>query len=113
MPKRKDVRVWNEDLVAALEARYEQSLREGKRNAHTWQKGAGQIAAVRKDIYCFSNGRIAKLPNSLSKTVTRLCEDVIRGVKNVYPDGHVPSNGGGMPSVSAASPVPRYVLVAM
>lgn len=94
MPKPKDARVWNEDLVAALEARYQQSLREGKRNAHTWQKGAGQIAAVRKDIYCFSNGRIANLPNSLSKTVTRLCEDVIRGVKNVYPDGHVPTNGG-------------------
>ena len=114
MPKPKDAKVWNEDLVAALEARYEQSLREGKRNAHTWQKGAGQIAAVRKDIYCFSNGRIANLPNSLSKTVTRLCEDVIRGVKNVYPDGHVPSNGGagsaagygyGVSAVSVASPV--------
>lgn len=117
MPKPKDARVWNEDLVAALEARYQQSLREGKRNAHTWQKGAGQIAAVRKDIYCFSNGRIANLPNSLTKTVTRLCEDVVRGVKNVYPDGHVPSNGGAggaagygyaggaISAVSAASPV--------
>jgi len=111
MPKPKDARIWNEDLFAALEARYQKSLREGKRDAHTWQKGMGQISAVRKDIYCFSNGRIANLPNDLSKTVTRLCEDVIRGVKNVYPDGHVPSNGGGgghgyHAGISAASASP-------
>lgn len=116
MAKPKDAKVWNEDLVAALEARYQQSLREGKRNAHTWQKGMGQIAAVRKDIYRYSSGRIANLPtDKLSKTVLRLCEDIIGGVKNVYPDGHVPSNGGGgaggysygagISAAAAASPV--------
>ena len=84
MAKPKDAKVWNEDLVAALEARYQQSLREGKRNAHTWQKGMGQIAAVRKDIYRYSSGRIANLPSFTAANPLVFGED---GVAKVWTNG--------------------------
>lgn len=92
MGKPKDAKVWNEDLVKALDARHQKAQREGKRDIHLWRKGRDQILAVRKDIYQFRTGTIANLPNNLSKRVHRLCEDVIRGVTNVYPDGHVATN---------------------
>ncbi|KAL7545135.1 hypothetical protein ACHAWF_008489 [Thalassiosira exigua] len=104
MPKPKDAKVWNEDLIAALDARHQKSLREGKRDAHTWQKGRGQIEAVRSDIYQFGTGRIVNLPAGLSKTVQRTCEDIVRGVKAVYPDGHVPTNSGHAPTNGGGSP---------
>ena len=96
MPRPKDAKIWNEDLIAALDARHQKSLREGKRDAHTWRVGMEKIQAVRRDIYQFRTGSIANLPTGLTKKVQRLCEDVIRGVTNVYPDGHVPTNGGGV-----------------
>jgi len=94
MPRPKNARVWNDDLEKALEARYQKCLREGKRDSHLWRTGLEQIRAVRKDIYQFQTGRIANMPTNLKKRVDRLCEDVIRGVTNVLPDGHVPTNGG-------------------
>ena len=94
MPRPKDAKIWNEDLIAALEARYQKSLREGKRDAHTWRVGREKIESVRRDIYQFRTGSIVNLPTGLTKKVQRLCENVIRGVTNVYPDGHVPTNGG-------------------
>ena len=115
MGKPKDAKIWNEDLVKALDARYQKAQREGKSNVHLWRTGRDQILAVRKDIYMYRSGNIVNLPNNLKKTVQRLCEDVIRGVKSVYPDGHVPTNqhqasaGGGNPStpVSSAARVPE------
>ena len=95
MPRPKDAKIWNEDLVAGLEARHEKSLREGKRDAHTWRVGRDKIQAVRGDIYQFRTGSIVNMPTGLTKRVQRCCEDIIRGVTNVYPDGHVPTNGGG------------------
>ena len=92
MGKPKDAKIWNEDLVRALDARHQKAQREGKRDVHLWRTGRDKILAVRKDIYMYRNGNIANLPNNLKKTVQRLCEDVIRGVKNVYPDGHVPTD---------------------
>lgn len=92
MGKPKDAKIWNEDLVRALDARHQKAQREGKRDVHLWRTGRDKILAVRKDIYMYRSGNIANLPNNLKKTVQRLCEDVIRGVKNVYPDGHVPTD---------------------
>lgn len=92
MPRAKDAKIWNEDLVQALDARHQKAHREGKRDVHLWRTGRDKILAVRKDIYQFRTGSIVNLPNDLSKRVQRLCEDVIRGVKSVYPDGHVPTN---------------------
>ena len=94
MVKPKNAKVWNEDLVQALDARYQISRMNGKRDVQTWQKARQAIEAVRKDIYCFSNGRIVNLP-TLSKTAQRECEDIIRGVKMVLPAGYVPTNSSG------------------
>ena len=111
MGKPKDAKIWNEDLVKALDARHQKAQREGKRDVHLWRTGRDQILAVRKDIYMYRSGYIVNLPNHLKKTVQRLCEDVIRGVKSVYPDGHVPTNqhqasaGGGNPSTPVSSAV--------
>ena len=99
MPRPKDAKIWNEDLIAALEARHQQSLRHGKRDAHTWRTGRDKIQAQRKDIYQFRTGTIANLPTGMTKKVQRLCEDIIRGLTNVYPDGHVPTHGSS-PSVT-------------
>ena len=92
MVRPKDAKVWNEELINALEARYQKSIREGKRDTHSWRVGAITIQAVRKDIYQFRTGTIVNMPTNLTKRVHRLCEDIIRGIKNVYPDGHVPTN---------------------
>lgn len=92
MGKPKDAKVWNEDLVRALDARHQKAQREGKSNAHLWRTGRDKILAVRKDIYRFRTGTIVNLPNNLKITVRRLCEDIINGVKEIYPDGHVPTN---------------------
>jgi len=94
MAKPKDAKVWNEDLVKALDARYQKAQREGKSNVHLWRTGRDKILAVRKDIYKFRTGSIVNLPNNLKITVRRLCEDVMNGVKEVYPDGHVPTSQG-------------------
>jgi hypothetical protein len=94
MAKPKDAKIWNEDLVRALDARHQQSQRDGKRDVHMWRTGRDKLLAVRKDIYQFRTGTIVNLPDKLTKRVHRLCEDVIRGVKSVYPDGHVPTDNG-------------------
>jgi hypothetical protein len=92
MARPKDAKTWNEDLVRALDARHQQSQRDGKRDVHMWRTGRDKLLAVRKDIYQFRTGTIVNLPDKLTKRVHRLCEDVICGVKSVYPGGHVPTD---------------------
>ncbi|MGK3752984.1 MAG: ERCC4-type nuclease [Bacillariaceae sp.] len=103
MVRPKDAKVWNEDLINALEARHQKGMREGKRDAHTWKIGREKIQAVRKDIYQFRTGTIVNMPTNLTKRVNRLCEEIIRGVKNVYPDGHVPTNGEDLSNMSGGA----------
>jgi hypothetical protein len=57
MPRAKDTKVWNEDLMLAFAARAQQALAEGKSSTIGWNKAAEIIQAVRKDIYKAKTGR--------------------------------------------------------
>lgn len=57
MPKAKDTKVWNEDLVMAFGARAEQALSQGKTTHIFWRQASATIQEVRKDIYRASTGR--------------------------------------------------------
>jgi hypothetical protein len=83
---------WNEDLVKALRARADQKRQQGKSNFISFQQAAEKIAAVRKDIYAFQNGRVVNLPHSgLSVTTNELCRGIIAGDQPVLPPGYVPT----------------------
>ena len=87
---RANTKVWNEDLVAALEAREDLARRQGKASAHTWNQGRKKLQETRADIYAFKNGRIVNLPsNKLSTTVDNLCRRIIAGQEPVRPDGYL------------------------
>jgi hypothetical protein len=90
MPRPKDSKVWNEDLILALQAREEMARHGGKRNHLAWKEGRQQIEAVRNDIYTFKNGRIVNLPNKLKTTVENVCRCIIAGTEPVLPAGYVP-----------------------
>lgn len=57
MPRAKNAKVWNEDLVTAFQARAQQALSQGKSSHLTWRTAAQSIEAVRTDIYQASTGR--------------------------------------------------------
>jgi hypothetical protein len=89
MPRARDAKVWNEDLVRACEARYEMAVRAGDRRQFMWREGSQTIQGVRKDIYTFASGRIVNMPEKgLTKTVRALLEAVIRGQTEILPDGY-------------------------
>jgi hypothetical protein len=96
MPRPKDAKVWNEDLVKALKARQDQCRQQGKQQQCLWRDGWQAIEAVRADIYAFRNGRITNLPSNLSKTVEELCRKLISGDPDthIYPPGYVPATPG-------------------
>ena len=111
MPRPRDAKIWNEDLVTALDARYQLAQRNGKRTVHSWRNARDAIQQVRQDIYVFQSGRIVNLPSNLgSKTIQAEVEDIIRGIKRIYPDGFVPPSGASAAaSAAAASPIRRGV----
>ena len=43
-------KVWNEDLVNGLTARYQQDFQQRKTSQHMWRDAANAIREVRKDI---------------------------------------------------------------
>ena len=43
-------KVWNEDLVNGLTARYQQDFQQRKTSQHMWRDAANAIQEVRKDI---------------------------------------------------------------
>ena len=87
MPRPQNAKVWNEDLVNAMEVRENAAMAKGQARATTWQKGACDLRRVSKDIYQFNNGRIVNLPTGLSVTVRNECEHIIEGRRPVVPDG--------------------------
>lgn len=91
-----NAKIWNEDLVAALEARAEMARQNGQQRHHLWSEGARIIQGVRQDIYTFKNGRIVGLPeNKLKKTVSELCRSIICGSEQVFPFGYVAPDYSG------------------
>ena len=93
MPRSKDTKIWNEDLVLALRAREEQCRQRCSVRQYLWRDGAKVLAAVRRDIYQYkSNGKIIGLPsNDLNKTVDDECRAIIEGTKPILPVGYVPT----------------------
>lgn len=90
-PAHKDRKIWNEDLIKALEARAEQKRQQGSRGFISLQDAAHTIMKVRKDIYQFQNGRIVGLPTrGLSATCLELCRGIILGQQPILPPGYVP-----------------------
>lgn len=89
MPRGKDAKVWNEDLVEACRAREAQCRQQGKARQHLWRDAALKIEAVRSDIYAFKNGRIVNFPEIKSKTAEELLRRVVLGLEPVYPAGYV------------------------
>lgn len=91
MPRPRNAKVWNEDLVRALQARADQQRIQGGRYHLLFNEAAQQIAQVRKDIYAFSNDRIVNLPDGLSKTASDTCRLIITGNKPIIPEGFIPT----------------------
>lgn len=91
MPRAKNAKIWNEDLIEALRARAEQCRQQGKARQFMWREAADKIESVREDIYTFSTGRIVGLPRLKHKTVDDFCRAFIMGTANLYPDGYVPT----------------------
>jgi hypothetical protein len=55
--------------------------------------GAITVESVRQDIYCFSTGRIVNLPEAkLTKTVLKLCQDIISEKAPILPPGYHPTS---------------------
>ena len=81
-------KVWNEELVRAMECRMNTSIRLGKKDQHLWARARDQIRGERKDIYRHASGqrRIVNLPSSLAKRMKAECEAIIRGETPVVPD---------------------------
>eukprot|EP00937_MAST-01D_sp_MAST-1D-sp2_P008102 g8102.t1 len=86
MPRAKDTKVWNDDLVRAMEVRENAAMAKGQARATVWQKGAQDLRRVSKDIYTFKNGRVVGLPQNLSVTVRNEVAHIIEGKKPVVPD---------------------------
>ena len=92
MPRGKDTKVWNEDLVTALSSREELSRQQFSQRQYLWRDGATAIALIRKDIYQYkSSGKIVGLPRNLTKSVEDECRAIIEGTSPILPVGYVPT----------------------
>jgi ERCC4-type nuclease len=91
MPRGKDSKVWNEDLVTALRSREELCRQRFSQRQYLWRDGAAAIASVRKDIFQFKTGRIVGLPRTLTKYVEEECRAIIEGKRPLLPEGYIPT----------------------
>jgi ERCC4-type nuclease len=92
MPRAKDAKVWNEDLVLALRAREEQCRKCFSVKQYLWRDAARALEGVRQDIYQYKgSGRIVGLPSILSKTVEEECRAIIGGNKPLLPPDYIPT----------------------
>ena len=90
MPRSKNAKVRNEDLVLALNARAETCRREGSSRMSMWKEGQRLVEGVRGDIYMFQNKRVVNLPTTLSQTVREECQSIVKGLRPILPEGYVP-----------------------
>ena len=91
MPRGKDSKVWNEDLVTALRSREELCRQRFSQRQYLWRDGAAVIASIRKDIYQFKTGKIVGLPRTLTKCVEDECRAIIEGNRPLLPEGYTPT----------------------
>ena len=79
MPRGRDTKVWNDDLVRACEARNNAALSRQSRVQFQWQKARDIIKLSRKEIYITSTQKIRNMPKDLSDTVRAELENIMRG----------------------------------
>ena len=79
MPRARDAKVWNEDLVRALEAKRCEAVQNRSRQEFMWQSALRDVEACRKEIYVTSTNKIVNLPKFAQKTVREFLEAVMRG----------------------------------
>jgi ERCC4-type nuclease len=91
MPRGKDTKVWNEDLVTALRSREEQCRQRFLQRQYLWRDGAVAIASIRKDIFRYKTGKIVGLPRTLTKCVEEECRSIIEGNRPLLPEGYIPT----------------------
>lgn len=89
-------KIWNEDLVRALNARHQQAWQQQRHAQFKWRDAAKTIEAVRKDIWLTSTGKIYNLPTQndkkFSKTVYEECVRIIKGETPILPPGYAALN---------------------
>ena len=93
-PNSNNTKVWNEDLVKALEARHQQAWQQQRQTQYMWRDGAKTIESVRKDIRLTSTGKIYNLPTQdakkFCKTVYEECVKIVKEEVDIYPPGFAP-----------------------
>jgi hypothetical protein len=97
MPRAASAKVFNEDLVRALEHRSNDAASRNNLRVQTmWQNGAYVIEAVSAEIYMTKSTSMPKnLPNAgrnFPKTVRDECEMIMRGTREIYPAPKRPIN---------------------
>ena len=97
MPRARNAKIWNTDLIAACDARLTAAIQKQSRNEHSWRLAKAAIEASSKEIYITSTNKIMNLP-SFNKTITDELSNVVRGVTAVDP-----GFAAGRPSPAAAA----------
>ena len=98
MPRAKNAKIWNQDLVRACEARRADANARGSRTEHQWFAAKRLIEETQKEIYITSSDSVINLPDRLSKTVTNYLHQVIRGrvsIDAATPREGAPASHGG------------------
>jgi ERCC4-type nuclease len=91
MPRAKDAKVWNEDLVLALRAQEERCRQRCSVKQYLWRDAAKALEGVRRDIYQYKgSGKIVGLPSTLNKTAEEECRAIIGGKKPILPHDYAP-----------------------
>jgi hypothetical protein len=98
MPRSKDSKVWNEDLVTALESRANDAAAKNNINMmDRWQKAAQFLESIGKEIYITkTTGKVMNLPypstpprNGWGKIVYETCADIMRYQKPLLVGGEI------------------------
>ena len=96
MPRAKNAKIWNTDLIRACEARRADANAHNSQHEFQWAKAKRLIEMTTKEIYITSTDSVKNLPDGLSKTVTDYLHQVIRGrVDSATPRGASSSSGRG------------------
>ena len=94
MPRAKNAKIWNDDLVAACDSRRAQAAANQSRVEFQWITAKQKIEATNKEIYITSTDSVKNLPAGLSKTVEDTLHRIIRGREAVTLGAHRSAAGG-------------------
>ena len=104
MPRAKNAKIWNDDLVAACDSRRAQAAANQSRVEFQWITAKQKIEATNKEIYITSTDSVKNLPAGLSKTVEDTLHRIIRGKEAVTLGGAAPAPAAGGAAPAPAAP---------